>query len=124
MKKAVSSLLVETIEPSLVFWTERLGFSKAVEVPGDDGIAFVMLINGEIEVHLQTRASAVKDMPYFAGTQMPPTSFLYVDVEDVHGLYEKLKDCEIILPPEKTFYGATHFFLKEPGGHVLGLRRG
>jgi hypothetical protein len=33
----------------------------------------------------------------------------------------KTQGCDIILPLEKTFYGATHFFIREPGGHVLGL---
>lgn len=119
--KAAPTMIVEKVEPSLEFFIERLGFAKAAEVPGDKGLVFAMLLNGNVEIHLQTRASAGKDMPYFAGGRMPSSSFIYIDVEDVVGLFEKLKDCEIILPLEKTFYGATHFFLKEPGGHVLGF---
>jgi uncharacterized glyoxalase superfamily protein PhnB len=121
MLKAAPTFIVEKIEPSLKFWTERLGFSKAVDVPGDNGLVFAMLVNGSVEVHFQTRASAIKDMPYFADSKMPSSSFLYIDVEDVRGLSEKLKDCDIILPLEKTFYGATHFFIREPGGHVVGF---
>jgi len=121
MKKYAPSFLVEQIEPSLKFWTERLGFSKVVDVPGENGLVFAMLVNGNVEVHFQTLASAVKDMPYFAGSKMPPSSFLYIDVEDVQELSEQLKDCDVILPLEKTFYGATHFFIREPGGHVVGF---
>jgi uncharacterized glyoxalase superfamily protein PhnB len=90
-------------------------------VPGDDGLAFVMLTNGNVEIHFQTRASAVKDLPYFAPSQLPSSSFLYIDVEDVRALHERLKGAEILAPLEKTFYGATHFFLREPGGHVIGF---
>ena len=50
-----------------------------------------------------------------------PHAFLYIDVKDVSALFEKLKDCDVILPLEKTFYGATHFFIREPGWHVLGF---
>ena len=67
------------------------------------------------------RASAGQDMPYLAGGRLPPSSFIYIDVEDVTGLFAQLQDCEILLPLEKTFYGATHFFLKEPGGACLWI---
>lgn len=121
MLKVAPSLIVDKIEPSLKFWTETLGFSKVTEVPGDDGLVFAMLVNGNVEVHLQTRSSTIKDMPYLGESKMPPSSFLYIDVENVKALYEKLKNCDVMLPLEKTFYGATHFFIREPGGHVIGF---
>jgi uncharacterized glyoxalase superfamily protein PhnB len=121
MLRVAPTLIVERIEPSLEFWVNRLGFTKAVEIPGEDGLVFAMLVNDNVEVHLQTRATAAKDMPYLSDCRMPPSAFLYIDVEDVRALFEKLKDCDVILPLEKTFYGATHFFIREPGGHVLGF---
>lgn len=121
MLKVAPTLIVDKIEPSLQFWTETLGFSKIAEVPGDDGLVFAMLVNGNVEVHFQSRASTKKDMPYLADSGMPPSSFLYIDVEDVKSLYETLKGQDILLPLEKTFYGATHFFIREPGGHVVGF---
>ncbi len=122
MKKLAPTLIVDRIEPSLAFFVERLGFTKGAEVPGDDGaLVFALLAAGEVEVHLQTRASAGKDIPYLRASAMPPSSFLYIDVDDVEARWAALKDCEILVPLEKTFYGATHFFLKEPGGHVIGL---
>jgi uncharacterized glyoxalase superfamily protein PhnB len=119
--KIAPTLIVEKINPSVKFWVEQLGFSKVTELPGEDGPVFVLLQKGDFEVHFQTRASAATDMPYFAGSQMPSSSFLYIDVDDVHALHAKLKDVEILLPLEKTFYGATHFFIREPGGHVVGF---
>ncbi|HTL12179.1 MAG TPA: VOC family protein [Bdellovibrionota bacterium] len=122
MLKVAPTLIVDEVEPSLRFWTERLGFEKAVDVPGDDGkLVFAMLVKGAAEVHLQARASLRKDMPYLADCRMPPSSYLYFDVEDVKALHAELKDCDIVTPLEKTFYGATHFFIREPGGHFLGF---
>jgi hypothetical protein len=80
-----------------------------------------MLVRGPVEVHLQTRASVAKDMPYLAACALPPATFLYIDVDDVHALHAQFQPHEILVPIEKTFYGATHFFIKEPGGHVLGF---
>lgn len=121
MLKLAPTLIVEKVEPTMDFMMERLGFIKAVDVPGEEGLAFAMMVSGNAEIHLQTRKSAAKDMPYFANSGNPPSSFLYIDVEDVKSLYEKLKDTDVILPIEKTFYGATHFFIREPGGHVFGF---
>lgn len=119
MLKVAPTLIVERIEPSLEFFIRRLGFEKTVEVPGDDGaLVFAMLNAGAVEIHLQSRASV--DLPYLASSSTPST-FLYIDVADVRALWERLQDCDILKPLEKTFYGATHFFLKEPGGHVLGF---
>ena len=121
MLKVAPSLILEKIEPSLKFMVERLGFSKVAEVPGENGLDFVLLTNGNAEIHLQTRKSAAKDIPYLGDCRLPPASFLYIDVDDVKTLHENLKDCDVIVPLQKTFYGATHFFIREPGGHVLGF---
>ena len=123
MLKVAPTLLVDEIEPSLAFYTEALGFDKVVDVPGDDGkLAFAMLSQGNVEIHLQTRVGAAQDIPYLAGRGGPPSGFLYIDVKDVHGLFERLKGrVEVLVPLQKTFYGATHFFIKDPGGQVVGF---
>lgn len=122
MQKVAPTLIVEKVEPTMNFMITRLGFEKVVDVEGDNGLDFAMLVNGNVEIHLQTRAGASKGMPCFISSANPaPSSFLYIDVADVHLLYKQLFDVEILLPIEKTFYGATHFFVREPGGHVLGF---
>jgi uncharacterized glyoxalase superfamily protein PhnB len=119
--KVAPTLIVDRVEPSVRFWTERLGFQKVTEVPGDDGPVFALLSQGNAEVHFQSRASAARDLPHFEKSQLPSSSFLYIDVPDVRALYRKLSDAEIVVPLEKTFYGATHFFIREPGGHIVGF---
>ncbi len=121
MLKIAPTLIVEKIEPSLTYFVERLGFEKVAEVPGDGGLDFALLMSGGHEVHLQARASAAKDIPYFAKAGMPPSCFLYFDVADVAKYWELLKGDDVVFPLEKTFYGATHFFIREPGGHILGI---
>lgn len=121
MLKIAPTLIVEKVEPTVDFMVDKLSFEKTAEVPGKDGLSFAMLVNGNVEIHIQERSSAAEGMPYFGKSAMPPSSFLYIDVEDVSSIYEKLKDQDIVLPLEKTFYGATHFFIREPGGHVFGF---
>ncbi len=122
MLKVAPTLLLEELEPSVSFFVDKLGFEKIAEVPSQNGdkLDFAMLNSGSVEIHFQRLASATKDIPYFVGAKMPPSSFLYIDVNNVNELHESLKE-HCIVPLEKTFYGATHFFIKEPGGHVIGF---
>lgn len=122
MLKVAPTLIVEKVETTMDFMMTRLGFEKVQAVAGDDGLDFAMVVNGNVEIHLQSRAGAVKGMPCFnSPANPPPSSFLYIDVVDVRSLYKQLSDVEILLPIEKTFYGATHFFVREPGGHIFGF---
>jgi len=121
MLKQAPTLIVEKVEPTMNFMISRLGFKKVIDVPGEEGFSFAMLENGNVEIHLQTRVSAGKDIPYFRSSTSQPSSFIYIDVENVSALYDQLKDVDVLVPIEKTFYGATHFFIREPGGHVFGF---
>ena len=111
MTKVAPTLVVEKIEPTLEFFIESLGFKKEMDVPGEHGLIFAMVVHGAIEIHMQTKESVTKDIPYLKECSIPSSSFLYIDVEDVKSLYDQLKNSDIVVPLQKTFYGATHFFV-------------
>ena len=50
MKKLTPVLNVETIEPVLPFWVDRLGCEKTAEVPHEDALGFVILKHGDVEL--------------------------------------------------------------------------
>ena len=54
VKKITPVLLVDAIEPILPFWIDRLGFTKAIEVPDGNKLGFVDLQKGSVEVMYQT----------------------------------------------------------------------
>ena len=58
--KITTVLYMDAIEPALAFWVDRLGFTKAVEVPEGDRLGFVILHHGSSELMLQTRESVNK----------------------------------------------------------------
>ena len=80
-------LNVETIEPCLDFWEKGLGFERLGEVPGDDGLVFIMLGNGDAQVMYQTRRSLADDLPELAAA-LPDNcpSFLYLKVDDLEAV--------------------------------------
>ena len=67
LKRMTPILTVETIEPSLPFWMEGLGFEKTMEVPEGDHLGFAALEKGGFELMLQTRSSVEADLPALAG---------------------------------------------------------
>src|SRR6267142_965047 len=63
VKRITPVLLVKEIEPLLPFWVDRLGFTKTIEVPDGNKLAFATFQKGPAEVMYQTYASVQKDAP-------------------------------------------------------------
>ena len=117
-------LYVETIEPSLDFFT-ALGFEKTMEVPEipEDPtsiVGFVALKNGAMEVMLQSWQSAVNDMPGVDAAHFRNAhSFLFLQTDDLAAVDKALAGQIKLFPERTTFYGATEIGWREPGGHIV-----
>jgi uncharacterized glyoxalase superfamily protein PhnB len=119
MKKLTPILVVDGIEECLPFWVDRLGFTKSMEAPDGDRLAFVGLVHGSIEIMLQTRSSVTDDLPALAPEVAAARGFLYLEVEDIDAVAALLDGVEVVMPRRETFYGATEISVREPGGHFV-----
>ena len=119
VKKVTAVLLVEEIEPCLNFWVDRLGFTKTVEVPDGNKLAFVILQKGTTEVMYQTFASVEKDNAQIAKDMRKGPTFLYVEVDDLDAVIAALKGVPVAMPVRTTFYGAKEIGVKDPAGHFV-----
>ena len=119
VKRVTAVLLVEEIEPCLNFWVDRLGFTKAGEVPDGNKLAFVMLQKGMTEVMYQTYASVQKDNAQAAKDMRKGPTFLYVEVDDLDAVIAALKGVPVVMPVRTTFYGAREIGVKDPAGHFV-----
>jgi uncharacterized glyoxalase superfamily protein PhnB len=118
-KKVTPVLFVEKIEEVIPFWTQHLGFIKAVEVPDGDQLAFVALQQGTAEVMYQSYASAEKDLPAIAAEVRRGPTFLYVEVDDLNAVKAAVIEMEIYMPERTTFYGSREIGVKDPAGHFI-----
>jgi Glyoxalase/Bleomycin resistance protein/Dioxygenase superfamily len=118
MKRITAVLFVKEIEPVLPFWVDKLGFTKAVEVPHGNKIGFVALQKENTEVMYQSYASLADDMPLIAETRKGPT-FLYIEVDNLDAVLNALKDNKIVQPERTAFYGMREVGFQEPGGHYV-----
>jgi uncharacterized glyoxalase superfamily protein PhnB len=120
VKRITPVLLVNEIEPILAFWIDRLGFTKTIEVPEGNKLAFVAFQKGSVEVMYQTHASVEKDAPaaMAAAARKGPT-YLYVEVENLDAVLNAMKDVNKVMPERTAFYGMREFAVQDPAGHFL-----
>jgi uncharacterized glyoxalase superfamily protein PhnB len=120
VKKITPVLLVDQIEPILPFWIDRLGFTKAIEVPDGNKLAFVNFQKGSVEVMYQTYASVEKDAPpeMRAAARRGPT-YLYLEVDNLDAVLAAMKDVNKVMPERTAFYGMREFAVQDPAGHFI-----
>jgi uncharacterized glyoxalase superfamily protein PhnB len=117
--KITPVLIVESIERSLAFWIDRMGFAKTAEVPEGDRLGFAILGRDGAELMLQTFESVRKDAPQFAPKAGSNSVGLFVEVEDFADILKRLEGYAIALPERTTFYGMREIGVFEPSGHTV-----
>ena len=118
LKKMTAVLYAEDVAACVRFWVDRLHFEKTAEVPDGAEIAFAALQNGSLELMYGSYASLDGD-DVIAHAYRKGTSFLFIEVEEVDGVFGAMTDAPIVAPIHKTFYGATEFTVKDPAGHLI-----
>jgi uncharacterized glyoxalase superfamily protein PhnB len=117
VSKLTPVLVVESVESCLPFWCDRLGFTRSVEVPHEDSLGFVILVNGGVEVMLQSRASVASDIPALAGDAYRTS--LFFEVPDLAPIRQALAGLEPLFPERTTFYGAREVGVRDPAGNAV-----
>jgi len=120
VKRITPVLLVKEIEPLILFWVDRLGFAKTIEVPDGNKLGFVTFQKGSAEVMYQTYGSVEKDAPKeVAATAGKGPTYLYMEVDNLDAVLAAMKDVKIVMPVRTAFYGMKEFSVQDPGGHFI-----
>ncbi len=122
LKRLTPVLVVESVEPCIGFWIDKLGFKAENQVPGPDGkLVFASAQRDGIEVMYQTRESVVADQPGIARELDGRSIVLFITVEDLDAVERAIAGAPVVKPRHQTFYGSTEVYVREPGGHVVGF---
>lgn len=125
VKALAPVLIVDAVEPCVAFWTERLGFTTDSEVPGDDGkLVFAIVRKDAVEIMYQTRASVIADSPAQEHDLQGHSTALFITVPalaDLEAAERAVSGAPVVKPRHKTFYGSEEFYVREPGGNVVGF---
>jgi uncharacterized glyoxalase superfamily protein PhnB len=119
VEKITTVLAVESVQPSLDFWQDRLGFECTVTVPHEDTLGFAILTKGNTEIMLQSVASILADLGSNQGEVNGRSAALFVEVSDLAAVEEALAGYPIEMARRTTFYGMHEIGVREPGGHFI-----
>ncbi len=116
--------IVESVESCLAFWVDRLGFVAENQVPGPDGkLIFASAKKDGIEVMYQTRASVLAERPDATAELTGNSTVLFLQVDDLDAAERAMKGAPVVKARHTTFYGSTEFYVREPGGNVVGFAK-
>jgi uncharacterized glyoxalase superfamily protein PhnB len=115
-------LIVDSVEPCLKFWVDRLGFKSENQVPGPDGkLIFASVEREGIEVMYQTRASVLAEAPDTAADLAGHSVVLFITVDDLDAVERAVAGAPVVKPRHQTFYGSSEIYVREPGGNTVGF---
>jgi uncharacterized glyoxalase superfamily protein PhnB len=118
--KLTPNLIVASVERSLAFYTDVLGFAKEFTVPDASPLVFASVSSGPVQIYLNAPEPAVAEYPAFKDRPIGGTLTLFFDVKNVGAAYESLRDrVQVVMPLEKKWYGVTEFAFTDPDGYVI-----
>ena len=120
-KKLTPNLLVANVERSLAFYEGVLGFARGFTVPEQSPFVFASVTGEPVEIFFNDAASAIKEYPAFGGKPLGATGTMYIEVEGVDALHDRLKAASvpIVMPLVTQFYGMREFAIEDPDGYAI-----
>jgi len=132
-KKLTVDLMVEDVNATVKFYQENLGFDFQLGVPThtkesvttwseNEPLDFAIMKMGEAEVMLQSRESLAQDGFFGDGRAVGASAVLYIETDDVKGLYDRLKGKATIVKDIRTaHYGMEEFYVSDNNGYIIGF---
>jgi lactoylglutathione lyase len=118
--KVTPNLIVSSVERSLAFYTDVLGFTRGMTVPEQSPFVFASVTSGPVEVFFNDRSTVAKESPQMAGLALGGGNTMFIEVEDIDGLHDRIKpNATIVLPIVTQWYGMREFAVTDPDGYVI-----
>ena len=83
LKKLTPNLVVSSVEQSLAFYCDVLGFTKTDNVPDQSPYVFAIVKSGPVEVFFNAKSAALEEYPVLANKPLDGTLSLYMEVSGV-----------------------------------------
>jgi uncharacterized glyoxalase superfamily protein PhnB len=132
--KLTPNLLVASVERSLAFYIDVLGFTRGMTVPEKSPFVFASVTAGAVEIFFNDAATAAKEYPAFAGRPLGATGTMFIEIEatpkrgpggpggpgEIDALHDRLKpQVTVVMPLVTQFYGLREFAIADPDGYVI-----
>ena len=119
-KKLTPNLVVASVERSLAFYIDTLGFARGMTVPDESPFVFASVTSGPVEIFFNDIAAAIREYPAFAGKPIGATGTMFIELEGVDALHGRIKAAaKVVMPLVTQFYGTREFAIEDPDGYVI-----
>ena len=120
------NLIVSSVERSLAFYRDVLGFSVAATVPENSGpFAFAWMQRDGVSVFLNSHDS-IEEHATLASRPIGGTATLFIVLEaddvsaGVDALFASISPrARVMMPMKDQFYGMREFGIEDPDGYVI-----
>jgi uncharacterized glyoxalase superfamily protein PhnB len=114
------NLVVASVERSVAFYRDTLGFEVVTTVPDQPPYVFALMKNGDVQIFVNAPESMAAEYPALKDRPLGGTLTLFIDVAGVRHLHEAIKDrVTVVMPLEKKWYGLTEFACVDPDGYII-----
>lgn len=115
IKSLIPSLLVDSIDYTVDYYTKVIGFKLERKNP-----YWAHLSSNNANLYLTLKESVLSFLPEVKDKSTGGTFTLYILVEGIDEYYNRLKDTATIsMPLHTTDYGTKEFQIKDINGYIL-----
>jgi len=124
-KKLTPNLIVASVERSLAFYVDVLGFTRGMTVPDGPPFVFASVVSGPVEIFFNDTAEALKEHPDWAGrVKASAGGSMFIEIDgaaaEVDALHDRIKSKgRIVIPLTTQWYGMREFAIEDPDGFVI-----
>ena len=123
-KKLTPNLIVSSVERSLAFYIDVLGFTRGLTVPEQSPFVFASVTSGPLEIFFNDTAAALKEHPDWASNVKASTgNSMFIEIEGsgaVDALHDRVKaKARVAMPLTTQWYGMREFAIEDPDGFVI-----
>lgn len=120
-KNMTSNLMVDSVDESVAFYRDTLGFSLFDSVPDGEGkLQFAIMGRDGVMLMFQEKSSLISEYPNMEREGLAPSISLYIMVDDFDTIYQGLKDkAKLLVDVHETFYKTKEFAIEDNSGYVL-----
>ena len=119
-RKLTPNLIVSSVEQSLSFYEQVLGFTRGMTVPDHTPFVFASVTSGPVEVFFNDRSTVAKESPQLAGKSMGGGNTMFIEIDGIDSYHEEINArVKIVLPIVTQWYGMREFAIEDPDGYVI-----
>ena len=81
---------------------------------------FASVTSGAVEIFFNDAKTATKEYPAFANKPIGATGTMFIEMQGVDALHDRLEgSVKIVMPLVTQFYGMREFAITDPDGYVI-----